>query len=169
MDIDAFISIFSALHQTQRRVMKHSNHINIFSLHCSLSCEEIVSYASEAILAVLMVCIIHIDGPNRIGIRGPPTWCHFSSPRYTSRVLVVVKNSYPFQLAHTVEKLLSHRICNFSCIHIVCTLKPKISLEVATNSQLFLYDNKSVTSWRAIVFLNSQKKKKTYSYSVSDI
>lgn len=48
---------------------KHSNRINIlFSPRHSLSREEIEMCATEAILAVLMVCIIHIDEPNRIGI-----------------------------------------------------------------------------------------------------
>lgn len=43
-----------------------------FSTHRSLSHEE-KSYALEAILAVLMVCIIHIGEPNRIEIPSPPT------------------------------------------------------------------------------------------------
>lgn len=73
--------------------------ISFFSPCHSLSREEIEMCATEAILAVLMVCIIHIDEPNRIGIWSPPMGCHFFPPQYISRSLTVVKNSHPSPIA----------------------------------------------------------------------
>lgn len=56
-----------------------------FSARRSLSQEE-RSCALEAILAVLMVCIIHIGEPNRIGIPSPPTMPFLSIPMYVPMV-----------------------------------------------------------------------------------
>lgn len=99
-EVDAFISI-SRPRSRDGESMKtlKSYHNILFSPRHSLSREEIEMCATEAILAVLMVCIIHIDEPNRIGIWSPPTVPFLSTPIHFEISLTVVKNSHPSQRA----------------------------------------------------------------------
>lgn len=105
--------------------LKHSNHIDILSLRCSLFHEETEPCVSEAILTVLMVCIIHVDESNR---NSKSTYGAISFHPSTYRVSAAVKNSHPSPSGkRAMEKLLPYRnaIPSISYVYVDTYHKPR--------------------------------------------
>lgn len=79
MGVDAFISIFRP-RDRGRRISETLKSYQYLSLRAVVyPTKRNRACALEAILAVLMVCIIHIGEPNRIGIPASPSTMPFLS------------------------------------------------------------------------------------------